>query len=76
MQPLDLDLMADNVQYTDRPTWDTARILAMYSIAPYTKKSQKIQDLFPLPWDEEQYDFTEDNFKAHMAAMQQLAQTL
>ena len=77
MQPLDIDMIADHVQYTDRPVWDCTRILSLYMIAPYSKKRQKIQDLFPLPWDEEAMsDQTEEDFKAHVARMDELAKML
>ena len=76
MSYTELDLVYDHVPYSDRPIWDTARIQSLYSISPYCKKKINIQDMFPLPWDEEKPSSDEADIKAHMNAMEQLAKTL
>ena len=54
MQVADLLLMEDHIRYSHRPTWEAARILSVFQVAPHSKKKLKIEELFPLPWDKDQ----------------------
>lgn len=76
MTYLELDLMYDHMPFSDRPVWDTTRILALYSISPYCKKKIKIQDMFPLPWDDDIPENDELDIMAHTARMNELAKLL
>ena len=73
---IELECIYDHVPYSDRPIWDTSRILSLYIIAPYMKKKMDIQDMFPLPWDAERPSDDEDDILAHTKAMQELAKKL
>lgn len=76
MSLMDIELMAPHVEYTDRPLWDTTRILSLFITAPYMKQKKDIQDMFPLPWDKAPLDDRPDDIKQHIASMQEYAKLL
>jgi hypothetical protein len=77
MSNFELDLMAEELQFTARPIWDAARVLSMYVAAPYSKQKLNARKMFPLPWDKEgEDDFDEKSFLVHNRKMQELAKNL
>lgn len=36
-----------------RETWEQARLIAYYAIAPHVKKGKDMRGMIPLPWDKE-----------------------
>ena len=77
MSNFELDLLVDELQFTARPTWDAARVLAMYFASPYSKQKLNAKKMFPLPWDKDaEEDFDEKSFLLHTKQMQELAKNL
>lgn len=76
MTNLELDMMAQQLEFSDRPLWDAARIISMYVVAPYSKRKLNAKRLFPLPWDNQDEEVDKDGFKAIQARMDDFAKTL
>lgn len=79
MTPLELDLTAEHLQFSDRPQWDVARVLAMYIAAPYSKQRLNAKKMFPLPWDkdaDEDLMMEEQAFKEQAKKMSEIAKLL
>ncbi len=75
MDLMELDLAAQNLQYTDRNIWDSTRLLGLFTLMPHTKKRLKTKDIFSLPWDQESEKLTEENkdeFEIMLHKMQKL----
>lgn len=47
------DLM-DNIKYLDRNLWESSRLNSFIFAKANFKNINKIDDIFPLPWDEEE----------------------
>lgn len=75
MTPIELDMCTKNLEYTDRPLWDTTRILSMFTIMPHTRKRVKLHEMFPLPWDQK-YDPEEQDLMRHAKQMEAIAEML
>ena len=79
MTPLELDMTAEQLEFSDRPMWDTTRVLAMYMAAPYSKKKLNARKMFPLPWDhdsEADIRMEEEAFKEQAKRMNEIAKLL
>ena len=77
MQPSELRMAAENLRYSFRPLWDAARILALYTVAPHSKKKLKLRDVFPLPWDSEgEPAHEEEDILEHTKRMEQFAKLM
>ncbi len=77
MQPSELRMAAENLRYSFRPLWDAARILSLYTVAPYSKKKLKLMDVFPLPWDSDDEPAHEENdILEHSKRMEQFAKLM
>lgn len=66
----------DHIEYADRTLWDCSRIVALHSIAPYLKEKTKIQELFPLPWDDDAPARSPEDIMSHIKTMEEYAKTL
>ena len=53
MRLSEIEMIANNLKFTNRPLWETARLISLFTVAPHMKKAPKLKELFPLPWDEE-----------------------
>lgn len=79
MTNLELDMTAEHISYCARPTWDSARVLAMYITAPYSKQKLNLKKMFPLPWDKDgdlDLAMDEKSFEEQAKKMQDFAKLL
>lgn len=42
---------AERQRDIERSAWERTRILALFAVQPFAKKSLKAHELLPLPWD-------------------------
>lgn len=52
MQEYELNHLLDMIQYTDKPIYESARLISYFSISPYLKKKIPMDEFMPLPFDE------------------------
>lgn len=77
MSPIELDYCLRDLTHVNRPLWDAARIVSMFTVAPHMSKKVQIQKMFPLPWDHDgEHEDTEDEIQRQMEFMKQYAKTL
>ena len=77
MSPIELDYCLRDLTHVNRPLWDAARIVSMFTVAPHMSKKVQIQKMFPLPWDHDgEHEDTEDEIERQMEFMKQYAKTL
>lgn len=60
----------------ERSAWERTRVLIMYFIQPYTKKTLSAHDVLPLPWDTEtgkakKEDISREEFNKRFEAAKQ-----
>ncbi len=60
------------VPYADRAQWETTRFLSLVIAQKFCKKRLKLKDIFELPWDKKDQDFTEESIKHNEEVQQQL----
>ena len=55
----ELEDVLRNLQYTNRPLWDAARLVALVNAQKASKKKLKLKDLWDLPWDDREVSNSE-----------------
>jgi len=61
MQYYELEIMMDNVKYSNKETWEQTRMLMYSVLSPYLKdKHAKPKDIFPLMTDDDYKEVYEE----------------
>lgn len=47
----EVNLLYENMQFSNVDMWETTRLLGYMVSAPYMKEKKSITDFLPLPWD-------------------------
>lgn len=56
MKGYEADIIFDNIDEYDRLGWEHTRMQMYSSLAPYSKKKLKLEDVMELPWDKKARD--------------------
>lgn len=54
MQPYELYLILDNLNYSIKNDWEIGREIMWSNLQPWSKKKLKPEDVISLPWDKKQ----------------------
>lgn len=74
MRLSELSQIQSNVLYCDRAIWDSSRIQCLISAQKASKKTLKLKDIFPLPWDK--IEQTDEQIKEILAQQKTLEDIL
>lgn len=51
LQNFEVELLYENLKYTDRPSWEQTRLLAFILAQVNSKKKLEMTDIMSFPWD-------------------------
>ena len=52
LQDFEVELLYENLKYTDRPSWEQTRLLAFILAQVNSKKRLEMTDIMSFPWEE------------------------
>lgn len=52
LQNFEVELLYENLKYTDRPSWEQTRLLAFILAQVNSKKRLEMTDIMSFPWEE------------------------
>lgn len=63
MKEYEINNIVENIKYTDKNKWESARLIAYVIAKANFKNIKKAQDFLPLPWDESETTNTKKKAK-------------